>query len=340
MIQTIIFYSLASIGIAALLFLVWKLPKWQTKKIRDIDKNEKWKAENEFRKTLIQVFGGLVVIGGLYFAYQEIKNFHISQENMKAGQIASRFSQAIKFLGENNSTQNIGGIYALEQISKESPENYLGTALEVLSAFVRNQELKYCHNEWEEESYEIKPEIQIAMTVLGRIRAEENSKYWANLPWVNLGGTKLRGAKLQGANLARTYLSGANISGTNLKGANIREANLMRTNLTGANLMRADLTGADLTGANLMRADLTGADLTGADLMGATLTGANLVIADLTGADLRGADFTNAVNLRVEQLLMVKSLYKVKGLSPEIEKEIREKKPELIEKYILWERPA
>ena len=103
MIQTIILVLVESTGILALLallFMIWKFPKWQTKKIKDIDKKEKWKAENEFRKTLLKIVGGFVVIIGLYIAFQEIRNFHISQENMKAGQIASRFSQAIELLSK------------------------------------------------------------------------------------------------------------------------------------------------------------------------------------------------------------------------------------------------
>lgn len=408
MIQTIILYSL---GILALLFLIWKLPKWQTKKIEEIDKKEKWKAENEFRKTLLQVFGGLVVIVGLYFAYQEIRNFHISQENMKAGQIASRFSQAIELLSKKEDTTSIiGGIYALEQIAKESPKNYLGTVIEVLSTFVRNVKViskpkdfetwktQYAPNDrgvqrlykeiksgiifsmddvkrWLKEQddkneelnklfekfYIIKPETQIAMTVLGRIRTHENNKYWENLPRVNLVGAKLREAKLTFANLTnadlpRADLSYADLSEADLSEANLTEANLLEAQLTGANLHKANLNEARLEEADLQESDLTRANLFDADLKGSNLWRAKLKKADLsfvdlswaflqesdlTGAyiirraNLTGANLKDAKGLKVEQLLKSISLWKIKGLPPEMEKEIREKEPELFEKP-LW----
>ncbi|NIM12720.1 MAG: hypothetical protein GTO45_11525 [Candidatus Aminicenantes bacterium] len=69
----------------------------------------------------------------------------------------------------------------------------------------------------------------------------------------------------------------------------------------------------------------------------AYLVCANLTNADLKYADLKDADFTSALfggakNLKVEQLLEAKTLYKVTGLPLEMEKELKEKKPELFER--------
>jgi hypothetical protein len=76
----------------------------QTKKRKDIEEKEKWKAENEFRKTLLQVSGGLILILSLSVTWrgmnQSQENIKAGQENMKTGQIASRFSQAIELLSK------------------------------------------------------------------------------------------------------------------------------------------------------------------------------------------------------------------------------------------------
>ncbi|MFC2169420.1 pentapeptide repeat-containing protein [Acidobacteriota bacterium] len=54
--------------------------------------------------------------------------------------------------------------------------------------------------------------------------------------------------------------------------------------------------------------------------------------ADLTEANLRGADLEGAENLTIEQLSLVKTLYKATGLDPDLMKEIKEKYPRLLEK--------
>ncbi len=88
-------------------------------------------------------------------------------------------------------------------------------------------------------------------------------------------------------------------------------ADLWRANLKEANLMGAILVGANLTAAHLPRTDLRGAYLEGAILM--------------------GAYFEGAINLTIEQLSQAKTLYKGK-LDPELEKQMKEKYPHLLEK--------
>ncbi len=400
MIQTIILYLLPAIGILSLLFLIWKVPKWQTKKRKDIDKKEKWKAENEFRKTLLQVSGGLILILSLIFTWRGMNQ---SQKNIETGHQITRFNQAIKFLSEKSITLKLGGLYTLEHIVRESPEHYLGSVIEVISAFVRNaevifpdfkkwktqyapkyrevqklyinkikskkkvsvddfkrwlkeqdeknEELKNLYNEWNKDNYEIKPETQIAMTVLGRIRTDENKDIWEKLPEINLFNVKLKGAQLVkilktgiwGANLSGAYLHNADLRGAILGGADLFRANLINANLTYAQLSGANLSEASLMGANLFRANLFNANLSGAIPAGANLSEANLSRANLSEANFTGkgidftesylheANLTNATGLTVDRLLNAKSLWKVKGLPPEMEKELREKKPDLFE---------
>ena len=79
-----------------------------------------------------------------------------------------------------------------------------------------------------------------------------------------------------------------------------------------------------LSGAKLWGADLRGANLWGADLSGAILWG-----ADLRGANLRGANLTEA-KLTLELLFEVKTLYEA-TLDPEVEKQVRESYPNLLE---------
>ena len=110
----------------------------------------------------------------------------------------------------------------------------------------------------------------------------------------------------------------------------LEEADLEEANLQGADLREANLKGADLRRANLKGADFTVANLKGADLYKANLEGADFFGANLEGADLEEANLQNAENLTVEQLCKVKTLYKAR-LDLEIEKQIKEKYPHLLE---------
>jgi len=102
-----------------------------------------------------------------------------------------------------------------------------------------------------------------------------------------------------------------------------------KDSLSGAKLWGADLRGAILWGADLSGANLWGADLRGANLWGADLSGAILWGADLRGANLRGANLTEA-KLTLELLFEVKTLYEA-TLDPEVEKQVRESYPNLLE---------
>ena len=94
------------LGIIILVVVIWWFPKWQTKKNKIYQIKDKWQAENEFRKTLIQIVGGFIFVTGIFLSWEEFKQsreefresqerFRESQEIDKTGQISSRFSQSV-----------------------------------------------------------------------------------------------------------------------------------------------------------------------------------------------------------------------------------------------------
>lgn len=121
-----------------------------------------------------------------------------------------------------------------------------------------------------------------------------------------------------------SYLEGANLLGTHLVGIDLVSADLDRVDFTGANLSEANFTEADLRianlrGANLIDATFTGADLTKVDFFEANLTRANLSFTnfdrvDLEGARLGGANLRGAIDLTMEQLKSVNSLFFATGI--------------------------
>jgi uncharacterized protein YjbI with pentapeptide repeats len=69
--------------------------------------------------------------------------------------------------------------------------------------------------------------------------------------------------------------------------------------------------------------------LGGANLYGANFEGANLEGAILNGSNLQEANLEGTINLTIDQLAMVKTLYKAK-LDDELMKQVKEKYPHLL----------
>lgn len=263
------------------------------------------KAQNEVRTTLLQGLGGLVLLVGAYFTYRQVMNSREqlahSREQLQIaqqGQITERFTRAIDQLGHAQLDIQLGGIYALERIARDSPADR-ATIGEVLTAFVRS------HAPWPPRlpgqyvataPIEDVPELQVraadvqaCLTVLGRGGFADPKDQSGRL---NLRGADLRCADLGGAHLERVNLGGAHLEGASLgrahlEGAFLGLAHLEQALLTGTDLKRALLAGAHLEGA-FLAAFLQGANLFGAHLKRAVFRGAHLEGADLTDAPGRG----------------------------------------------------
>jgi len=250
--------------------------------------------------TIATVAGGVV----LYLNFREAtENTRIAEDRL----ITERFSKAVEQLGSKKLEIRLGGIYSLERIAKDSPDDH-GTVMEVLASFIREKSPVAVSLD---KDIGITIDIQAALTVIGRRNSGNDKEYKVNLHNANLiGGANLCGANLCGANLSRAHLKWANLIGAKLIGADLMGADLIGVYFSrSADSSREDLSNADLSKAELIVADLTGADLRGVNLIGADLTGADLTGADLTGADLIGADLIGEEREKAigEALKMIKS---------------------------------
>jgi hypothetical protein len=162
--------------------------------------------------------------------------------------ITENYTKAVEQLSSDKIEQRLGGIYTLERISKESPDDYW-TIMETLTAFVRERA------RWKEPDadasetmlrfYEHKPDLSIiypgtepptdiaaVLTVIGKDDWErERPDGWRQLD--------LRGVDLRGAYLAGAHLEWARLLRTHLEGADLREAHLEHALLGRAHLERA-----------------------------------------------------------------------------------------------------
>jgi hypothetical protein len=253
-------------------------------------KREQGQLQNDARATLLQALAGGALLLGAYFTWRQVQTGRQQVHLAEQGQITERFTRAIDQLGSAHLDVRLGGIYALERIARDSP-NDRTTIGEVLTAYIRG------HAPWPprlEDQPPIEaaietvaflrlraPDVQAALTVLGRGQFADPDP---DAPQLDLADTDLR----------RSYLSRADLRRARLYGADLRRARFDDTDLRGATLIRACLQEAHLLGANLQdavlhHADLRDADLTDANLAGADLRHANLQGTKLDGVDLRGA---------------------------------------------------
>jgi uncharacterized protein YjbI with pentapeptide repeats len=263
---------------------------------------DRTKAINEVRATLLQGIGGTVILLGAYFTYRQLQTGREQLQIAQQGQVIERFTRAIDQLGHAEADVRLGGIYALERIANDSPDDR-ATIAEVLTAFVRG------HSPWpprlpgqyvadapikEVPELQVRaPDVQAALTVLARRQTSpKHSRY------LDLHATDLRKAALVGANFMRADLANANLQGTDLFGALLQGAHLKRAILLGARLAFGQLQEAHLNFAFLREADLYRANLRGADLDFAWLEG-----ADLSGAQLQGVVHLNSANLQGATLI-------------------------------------
>ncbi|MBW4695340.1 MAG: pentapeptide repeat-containing protein [Lyngbya sp. HA4199-MV5] len=300
-------------------------------------------AQNAIYTTLVQTLGGIFFFVTAYFTWCNLKiaeanlealrikqakdqsiaeaNLKIIQErqvtdrliaeaNLKATedkQITERFNKAVEQLGSGKIELQLGGIYSLERISKDSIKDHW-TVIEVLTSFIqiRSPVSRPLNNQMPIRP--ITPDIQVILIVIGRRDGNKDQKDAkldlsnTNLAKANLREACLERADLREADLREAYLGGANLNKADLRDANLSCINRDRVNPTiniinfsGAFLNQANLSEALLSRANFKNANLNKANFTTTVLCQANFTTANLVQTILSGADLSGADFSSAV---------------------------------------------
>jgi uncharacterized protein YjbI with pentapeptide repeats len=232
-------------------------------------------AREAVRTQLLTLGAGVFAAGALVYT---ALNFRLSRH----GQVTDRFTKSVQQLGSKKLDVRIGGIYAMEQIARDS-RRYHPAVIEVLVTFTR--EHSHDQNNMASERA-VRPDVQAAVTVIGR----RNSSY-------DPGGMALF-CDLHGANLANANLALGNFAVATLYDADLTRARFTDANLSGATLYNAILTGAYAVGANFAEAILTGAKVTAANFSGVDLSRALLIDADLSGTVLLDANLTNANLIR------------------------------------------
>ncbi|TCO53469.1 pentapeptide repeat protein [Actinocrispum wychmicini] len=267
--------------------------------------------------TVVTAVGALIFTGLSLNATRDQVGIAQAQNAVaEQGQVTDRYSKAVEQIGQRGDDHlqvRLGGVYALERLARDSPRDQ-PTIIEVLSAFVRTSVETPVEAQGPGAACPqrpVAPDVQAALTVLGRRDATHDGNAHIDLANTCLDKVDLTGANLVGANLVRTHMSGAAMEFADLRDAVLTRANLAGAKLSGANLLNARLLRVDLSkaalgearleNANLIEALLQGASLYAAHLNGALLSGADLSRADFSGADLTDVDHLRAVTVETHK---------------------------------------
>lgn len=219
-----------------MVFVLWKVPQWQLKG-ENLEAGRRIQLENDLRKTLAQIMAGAFILIGGYLAWRRVTALERTVAVTQEGQITERFTRAIQLLGDRENLEvRLGGIYALERITKDSPKDHW-TIMEVLTAYIREQ------SPWrgnrpsglEEMPQKLAVDTQAILRVIGRrlLKFRDGEENRLDLSETDLQRATLDGAHLEGALLSRTHLEWAILVKAHLEEADLSEAHLEGANLHG-----------------------------------------------------------------------------------------------------------
>ena len=228
-------------------------------------------------------------------------------------------------LGSEVLSVRLGGVYALQRLAEEWPEQYHIQIMRLFCAFVRlptkDQSLESGQAVIEPGTLlGIRQDVEAIMQAIGsrskpRIALERKASFRLDLRGADFHEAQLLDADLSNAmfhhsnlssvNFANTDLTDSFLSYADLSQAQFHNVNFTRTrlwsaNLSGAMLQDVDLTRTDFHNANLSGTNLLRANLSGAIFQDAIVANACLELANLSGAGFLGADLSGARLVRAD----------------------------------------
>ena len=253
------------------------------------------------------IAGALALVFAVWrgvLAQRQAETAQRQSETSRQGLLNERYQKGAEMLGNEVLSVRLGGIYALQQLAQDHPEQYHVQVMKSLCAFVRHPPVEVLTTVENLDGTGGNPhagrpraDVREAMRGIGArnemlIGLERRAKYQLDLHGADLSRQSLTDLNLSGAGLTGADLSGAILLSTNLSKSELFEANLSRSNISGANLFKASLSSACLSDVKqAIDTDFSEAYLLNAILSGANLAGAKLYKTVFTGANLAGALF-------------------------------------------------
>lgn len=257
-----IFTVLLSLSLGSLLMIV-RIPSIQLLK----DMRMHWVSSqgqrpdvNEYREVVIKVCGGVIF---LVTVIVTIWNYRETSKVTAGTQIASNIQNGVKMLASGDNTKMMGGIYILDRIATDYPDEGWNTISSIFNKYVIQNTLP--KSATDDVDISSRPHINIIVNLMSH--PDKHRHY---------------NMVMRRANLNSLFRRRGNFAGADMRHATITNADLMNSDFSNAklfevNFWKARLHCVDFTEANMNRVNLTGAAIPGADFRGASLWNATIV---------------------------------------------------------------
>jgi uncharacterized protein YjbI with pentapeptide repeats len=274
------------------------------------------------RQVVLLAAGGVLAVFTLALTQRRDAVARARHEIDRDANRTTRYTEAVKQLGDDKTAVRFGGIYALGRIGEDSDRDGR-TIVQVLQAYITEAaphlpDRRYTR--WERVLRFLSPGFvhdqnmrkrdaqalkastaKAAVEVVGRL----SSGLVGDGIRIDLRRTDLRGAKLEAARLSGAMFTQSDLSFVDFCDAILDDASFSRATLSHARLQRihahraffmrttahkADFTNADLQDSIFGEGNFASCIFDGADLSRVRLTGAYLKDTSFNGANLQGAD--------------------------------------------------
>jgi len=322
-----------------LLYFLWRFPiRYISAWKKDLPSKDVLSLENDYRSTLAQIVGGLIVLLGLFFTTNEFFNTRRAMDIERRSKESERFTRAIELLGNNEILKQTGGAFALESIAETDPDDYRWATVNVFAAFIKtNRSASGTGSPTVDPSVAPTPSnlasptpgpsVSPGTTPTATPQLASSPTPLAVRPMSNasrdliqemlsfIGKDEKNPSPDIPLNLSLTDLRNFDMRGGHFEFVNFRGLSGFAIDFTGAYLKRADFQHSDqpynvsnLKCGKFNAADLDGARFNGANLQGVRFNKAKLSKnttfdqADLTGANFQGTDLSQVERLTQAQI--------------------------------------
>ena len=273
--------------------------------------NDGESGSTTIRNVALVVAGAIALALALWRSRVADRQANTAQQNL----LNERYQKGAEMLGSEVLSVRLGGVYALQSLAQEHPEQYHVQIMRLFCAFARcpTEDLSLKsegEDSRQDDLWGIRQDVEAVMQAIcsrpeSRIALERNANFRLDLRGADLHGMQLLDADLSNAMFYNSNLSRVNFANTDLTDSFLSYADLSQALFHDVNFSRTRLWFADLSGALLQDADLPGLDFSNAKLHGtnlgrANLSGANFQYATATKAWFESANLSRATFLRVD----------------------------------------
>ena len=233
-----------------------------------------------------------LIVGGLIAILLAMWRSRVAErqaDTSQQGLLYDRYQRGAQMLGDGNLAVRLAGIYTLQRLAEEHPDQYHIQIMQLFCSFVRSPtddgRISRHDKARGETGSRLRADVQAALYAIGGRSQQGIAKERGS----NNFSLDLRFANLKGAFLDAFNLSGAILTGSDLSNSSLNDAQLDR-----AILFRADISYSSLSDANLAWARLSEAKFTEAVMLQTDLSNTYGVETDFSGAHLADSNCWNS----------------------------------------------